>query len=98
MLKGADANMKRLLSLFLSVVLIAGLLFVGAVPASAATGFQPSDDMIALLKTLEGFDRYPRWDYSQWTVGYGTACPSEDLDRLSRDGITVEEAERLLRS
>lgn len=89
--------MKRLLSLVLSVALLAGVLLVGAVPASASSGFAPSEDMIALLKTLEGFDRYPRWDYSQWTVGYGTACPSEDLDRLSRDGITVEEAEVLLK-
>ena len=89
--------MKRLLSLVLSVAMLVGVLMVGAVPASAASGFAPSEDMIALLKTLEGFDRYPRWDYAQWTVGYGTACPSEDLARLSRDGITVEEAEVLLK-
>ena len=89
--------MKRLLSLVLSVAMLVGVLMGGAVPASAASGFAPSEDMIALLKTLEGFDRYPRWDYAQWTVGYGTACPSEDLARLSRDGITVEEAEVLLK-
>ena len=89
--------MKRLISLVLSLVLLAGLLTVGTVPASATTGLEPSEDMIALLKTLEGFDRYPRWDYAQWTVGYGTACPAEDLERLQRDGITVEEAEELLK-
>lgn len=88
--------MKRLISLLLSVVLLVGLVTVGAVPVSAESAFEPSDDMIALLKILEGFDRYPRWDYTQWTVGYGTACPAEDLERLKAEGITVEEAESLL--
>ena len=89
--------MKRLMSLVLSLALLAGMLMVGAAPASAATVLEPSEDMIALLKTLEGFNRYPYWDYSQWTVGYGTACPAEDLARLQSDGITEEEAEQLLK-
>ena len=89
--------MKRIISLLLSVVLTVGLLTVGIVPASAASAFEPSEDMIELLKTLEGFDRYPRWDYSQWTVGYGCACPAEDLERYRADGITEEEAEALLK-
>ena len=89
--------MKRLMSLVLSLALLAGMLMVGAAPASAATALEPSEDMIALLKTLEGFNRYPYWDYSQWTVGYGTACPAEDLARYQSDGITEEEAELLLK-
>lgn len=40
----------------------------------------------------------PYWDYSQYTVGYGTRCPDEDLDRYLRDGITEAEAEALLRT
>ena len=50
-----------------------------------------------LLKSLEGFDKYPRWDYSQWTVGHGSRCPDEDLERYREHGITYEEADALLR-
>ena len=39
-----------------------------------------SDDAIAILKLEEGFSTYPYWDYSQWTVGYGTECPADKLD------------------
>ena len=36
------------------------------------TGMKTSDELIALLKFEEGFCKYPVWDYSQYTVGYGT--------------------------
>ncbi len=56
-----------------------------------------SDDLIALLKYEEGFCKYPVWDYSQYTVGYGTRCPSDMLSEYMRRGITESEAELLLR-
>ncbi len=56
-----------------------------------------SDDLIALLKYEEGFCKYPVWDYSQWTVGYGTRCPNDMLSTYSSRGITEHEAELLLR-
>ena len=56
-----------------------------------------SQDGIDMIKKFEGFAKYPYWDYSQYTVGYGTHCPSEDLARYQKDGITEEEAEALLR-
>ena len=56
-----------------------------------------SDDAIAILKLEEGFSTYPYWDYSQWTVGYGTKCPDDKLDEYRKNGIPEAEAEALLR-
>ncbi len=56
-----------------------------------------SDDLIALLKYEEGFSKYPYWDYSQWTVGYGNKCPDDMLETYRNRGITEYEAELLLR-
>ena len=56
-----------------------------------------SDDCMRILKAEEGFSPYPYWDYSQWTVGYGTRCPDELLDQYKENGIKEEEAELLLR-
>lgn len=89
--------MKRILSLVLSVFLMAGLLLANATTVSAESDFVISDECVELLKELEGFDRYPRWDYSQWTVGHGSRCPDEDLERYRANGITYEEADVLLR-
>lgn len=63
-----------------------------------ADGMITSDDLIALLKFEEGFCKYPVWDYSQYTVGYGTRCPDNMLSYYRANGITDAEAEALLRS
>ena len=89
--------MKRIISLLLSVVLTLGLVAANAVPVSAESAFTISDECVELLKSMEGFDKYPRWDYSQWTVGHGSRCPDEDLERYRANGITYEEADALLR-
>lgn len=60
-------------------------------------GMTMSQEGINMIKQFEGFAKYPYWDYSQYTVGYGTHCPSEDLARYQKDGITEEEAEELLK-
>ena len=90
--------MKRIISLLLSVVLLLGLTVANAVPVSAESDFSISDECVELLKAMEGFDKYPRWDYSQWTVGHGSRCPDEDLERYRANGITYEEADALLRT
>lgn len=54
---------------------------------------QPLVDMV---KAFEGFTRYPTWDYAQYTVGYGTACPSDKLTQYQQNGIPEDEAEALL--
>ena len=55
-----------------------------------------SADGMVILKLEEGFSKKPYWDYSQWTVGYGTCCPSELKDYYLANGITEEDAEILL--
>lgn len=71
---------------------------MGAVRARAASELTASDACIDLLKAFEGFSEKPYWDYSQYTVGYGTKCPDADLDRYMAEGIPEEEAEALLRT
>ena len=51
-----------------------------------------SDAGLGMLKQLEGFSKYQYWDYSQYSIGYGTACQDGEYP----DGITEEEASRLL--
>ncbi len=53
-----------------------------------------SQDCIDLIKDTEGFSKYKYWDYSQWTIGYGTRCGADEYP----NGITEAEAERLLRN
>ena len=57
-----------------------------------------SDECIKLLKQEEGFSKKPYWDYSQYTVGYGTCCPSDMVEYYTQHGITEAEAETLLRN
>ena len=54
-----------------------------------------SDKIIDIIKTMEGFTAVPRWDINQWTVGFGTRCPDEDLERYLAEGIPLEEAHEL---
>ena len=89
--------MKRMISLLLSLVLLLGTVTVAAVPASAKSDFNISNECVQMIKDMEGFDKYPRWDYSQWTVGYGTRCPDKDIQRYKQNGITEAEADALLR-
>lgn len=56
-----------------------------------------SQQLVDLLKLEEGFSKYPYWDYTQYTVGYGTECPSDKLALYQSRGITEAEAEALLR-
>lgn len=52
-----------------------------------------SQACVDFIKRMEGFLKYPIWDYAQYSVGYGTRCEKGDYP----NGITEEEAERLLR-
>ena len=79
--------------------LLAVLLLVGMVPvtASAASGREISDSCVSMIKYFEGFHAKPYWDYSQYTVGYGTRCPDDKLAEYMTYGISTAEAEQLLR-
>ena len=59
--------------------------------------YMTSQSCIDVLKLEEGFSLVPYWDFTQWTVGYGTRCPDDLLDYYKQNGITVAEAETLLR-
>lgn len=56
-----------------------------------------SDDFIAVLKKMEGFHPVAYWDYSQWTIGYGTKCPDGKEKYYTKDNpMTEKEAVKLL--
>ncbi len=101
--------MKQRLLQWLAVMLALCLLLpgvaVGAVESDASSGAEQEAPVegtsaagVALIKELEGFLPYPEWDYSQWTVGYGTGVSwsYDDYPEEYRDGITEEQAEALL--
>lgn len=55
-----------------------------------------SDELVDVLKTMEGFAARVFWDYAQYTVGYGTRCPDDKVEYYKNNDITIEEAEELL--
>lgn len=57
-----------------------------------------SDNCLGVLKAEEGFSRTPYWDFTQYTVGYGTRCPDDMVEYYTQNGITEAEAETLLRN
>ena len=88
---------RRIFNILLSCLLLLTMFFP-AVPVRAAQTFQASEDCVAVLKKMEGFAKYPVADYSQYTIGYGTRCPVDDMGRYRSQGITEKEADELLRS
>lgn len=64
--------------------------------AHAASAMTASNSCVDYIKAVEGFSAYPYYDYSQYTVGYGTMCPSPKYFEYTTNGITEEEAEILL--
>ena len=46
-------------------------------------GIPDRQDCIELIKKCEGFSKYIYWDYSQWTIGYGTGVGADEYP----DGI-----------
>ena len=64
---------------------------------SAASTMTASDACIEFIKSVEGFSSQPYYDYNQYTVGYGTKCPTEKYFEYKANGIPRSEAEQLLR-
>lgn len=93
--KGAR-KMKRTISLMLSLIIILSLV-CGAVPSvSAASAMKTSTNAINMIKTFEGFVKWPQMDNGQWTVGYGTGVSGADLENYKTNGITEAQATELL--
>lgn len=69
-------------------------------PGAAIFGFAriqtSANELADWVKAFEGFSKYPFWDYAQYSVGYGTACPADRLDEYRRYGIPESDAEELL--
>lgn len=78
---------KKCICSILSVIMI-----IPYFDVQAAGEMKASQDCLDLIKESEGFSRYKYWDYSQWTIGYGTGVGADEYP----DGITEEEAESLL--
>lgn len=88
--------MKRVLSVAIAAVLLVGLFCAFPVAATATSGMEISKACTDTIKRMEGFYAIPYWDYSQWTVGFGTTCPAEDLERYQKEGIPMDEANALM--
>ena len=65
--------------------------------ASASSSMTTSASCIEFIKAVEGFSATPYYDYNQYTVGYGTRCPSDKYAEYTANGISKKEAEALLR-
>ncbi|MBO4937649.1 MAG: SH3 domain-containing protein [Clostridia bacterium] len=85
---------KRWICALLAAVMLMGMVCVTAVDVHAASALKASESCIALIKQLEGFQPTPKLDYSQYSVGYGSACEKGDYP----DGITEAQADILLRA
>ena len=77
----------------LAIVVICSMLSVMTTEAAAATKMKASKECISLIKKFEGFLEKPVYDFSHYSVGYGTACDKDDYP----NGITKKEADKLLR-
>lgn len=63
------------------------------VDPDAPPAVRTSEAGIQFIKDHEGFSRMAYWDYTQYTIGYGTRCEKDEYP----DGITEEQADVLLR-
>lgn len=88
---------KRIISFLLSATIILSLLAAAVPQASAAYDMKASDQIIALIKSFEGFTPKPYQDNGQWSVGYGSAVSGKELSQYQAYGITDKEADELLR-
>ncbi len=88
---------KRIISFLLLCAMLLGFLAMGVSQVSAAYDMKASEDIIALIKSFEGFAATPYQDNGQWSVGYGTGVSGTDLAEYQKRGITEAEADQLMR-
>lgn len=92
--------MKKRLCMLLALALLVTCL--PSLPVSAADSVQElhvSDALVAIVKRLEGFSAKPYYDYQHYSIGYGSYAGDtlEEANANFPNGITEEEAEKLLR-
>ena len=88
--------MKRWLSGLLACALLLTIFAGVPLRIHAEEEMSVSDDLVDYIIRHEGFSKYPYWDLSHYTVGYGTTCPSDKLTYYQKYGITEAEAIELL--
>ena len=89
--------MRRIIGLIMALAIALSVALIGGISVSAESDLAASDECIKILKKYEGFSSKPYSDYGQWTIGYGTRCPSDKLEYYRVHGISEAEAEKLLR-
>ena len=89
-------KLKRWIS-FVMAIVMTYLLFAYMPSYARADAMTSSETLIEILKKREGFEKYPYKDNTQWSIGYGTRVPSGMLAYYQENGITQEEAEKLMR-
>lgn len=75
---------RRIACVVMALVLVIGLLPLGAISTKAASYLNYSENVVNLIKQFEGFSASAYWDVNQWTIGYGTTGYA---------GQTISEAE-----
>lgn len=88
---------KKCLCALLALVMVVGICTAVPFKTRAASDMTASQGLIDMLKAFEGFSKYPIWDNSQYSMGYGTVCYPEEYDYYIANGITQEEAEERLK-
>ena len=89
-------NMKRIFFLICCLSLLIGCSGQWVPDAFASSDMTASKSCVKFIKEVEGFSPQPYYDYSQYTVGYGTKCPDDKFSEYMSNGISKEEAEELL--
>ena len=66
--------------------------------AHATAPMAASESCVEFIKSVEGFSAEPYYDYGQYTIGYGTMCPTDRFFNYKSNGISRQEADTLLRN
>ncbi len=90
-------KIRRIFFIMICVCLLVGSAADLVPRAYAASAMTASNTCVEFIKEVEGFSPQPYYDYNQYTVGYGTKCPSEKYFEYKSNGIPKREAEALLR-
>lgn len=87
----------RILCLCLSLCLLLSAVVLPT-SAHAASSMKASDDLLNIIKKYEGFSGTPYKDTDgKYTIGYGTRCPDELVEKYQKTPMTEKEAEAELR-
>ena len=90
--------MRKLICIALVFVLLFGVMPTQGVSASNADQLNISNEFLAILKQFEGFMNggKPYWDYSQYSIGYGSYCPPDKVEYYTNNPITEAQASEML--